>query len=368
MKIQTTLLLAMAVIASAWANAQTTAELAAQADRELQTAETYEARVLADLWKTLTPELQKQLDDSETGWRAYRDEAVRLMQKQYEGGTAAGLFGINLKTTLTQQRSAVLEAYFAEGYHGAPTTSNDGAPQPGEVRTFDGINFCWIPAGAFPMGCPEFGQPNHDPDRVHDEILHAVTISKGFWMGQYEVTQGEWTALMGSNPSQAKGNDRLPVENVSWNDAVAFIKKLNAKAGADVYALPTEAQWEYACRAGTVTPFNTGDWVTDKQAAVFIIADSRGPEKPSPVGSFPPNAWNLYDMHGNVEEWCQDWYGPYADAAQTDPKGPPTGKFRIQRGGGFMASETHARSAVRSGNEPTVHTYGSGFRLVRNAE
>jgi formylglycine-generating enzyme required for sulfatase activity len=364
--IRATLLFAV-LLFSATAVAQTTAELAEKASAALQQAESYEARVLADLWKALTPELQKQLDASETAWRDYRDQAVALFQKQYDGGTAAGLFATNLKTTLTEQRSAVLEAYFAEGYQGA-TASNSGEHEPGEVQVFDGIAFCWIPAGAFPMGAPALGEPNHDADRIHDEILHTVTISKGFWMGQYELTQGEWTAVMGSNPSQFKGDDRRPVENVSWNDAQAFIKKLNAQAGTEVYALPTEAQWEYACRAGTVTAFNTGDWVTPAQATVFVIADSRGPEQPAVVGSHPPNAWNLHDMHGNVEEWCQDWYGPYAEASQTDPKGPPTGEFRIQRGGAFMASETHARSAKRSGNPPGAKSYGSGFRLVRAAE
>ncbi len=238
-----------------------------------------------------------------------------------------------------------------------------GISQAGEARTFDGIAFCWIPAGSFTMGSYPSDQPNGDPARIHDEIPHTVTISQGFWMGRYEVTQGEWTAVMGSNPSEITGDDRLPVETVNWNDCQAFIKRLNETQSGSVYRLPTETEWEYACRAGTKTPYSFGTTLSIAQANLH-----GGPDTTVVVGSYPPNAWNLHDMHGNVDEWCQDWRREYTEEAQTDPQGPSTGKFRNIRGGSWRSSDNFHRVSFRNGNEPTVRQASLGFRLVRNPD
>lgn len=348
-----------ALVISALAVAQTTGELAEQAAKDLSAAEHYQAQVLADLRESLPPRERIRLDASDAAWRTYRNLSVELMANKYEGGSGAALFAANLKLTLTQDRTAALESYFAEGYKGAaPVVGVSGAPSPGEMKTFDGIDFCWIPAGEFVMGSAPWDQPNGDPDRVHDEVQHPVVLSKGFWMGKYEVTQGQWTAVMGSNPSENASGDRLPVENVDWNDCQAFIAKLNAAGSA--YRLPTEAEWEYAARAGTLTPFSFGQTLTHAQANMHD-----GPGKTVGVGSYPANSWGLHDMHGNVAEWCADWYGPYPAARMTDPKGPPTGEMRIIRGGAWNTTANFLRSAYRNGNGPAVKFGALGFRLVR---
>lgn len=237
------------------------------------------------------------------------------------------------------------------------------APVAGATHTFDGIEFCWIPAGTFTMGSFPHDHPDGDPERIHNEIPHSVTISQGFWMGKYEVTQEEWAAVMDFNPSELTGNDRLPVETVNWNDCQAFIKQLNEDHGEEMYRMPTEAEWEYACRAGTKTPYHFGHTLETTQANRY-----GGPDKTVAVGSYPPNAWNLHDMHGNVEEWCQDWYGEYTEDDQTDPKGPAKGESRVIRGGSWRNSHIFHRVSFRNGNDPEFRHAGIGIRLVRNAD
>ena len=164
---------------------------------------------------------------------------------------------------------------------------------------------------------------------------------------------------MGNATSFLKGA-KLPETNVSWEDCQEFIKKLNAKTDGG-YRLPTEAEWEYACRAGTTTAYSFGDEITPKEAN---YSDSKI-DKPVAVGSYKPNAFGLYDMHGNVFEWCENWYGDYPAGAVTDPKGPSTGKYRVLRGGAFNISESGARSSLRLYSSPTNRDFYFGFRLAR---
>jgi formylglycine-generating enzyme required for sulfatase activity len=258
--------------------------------------------------------------------------------------------------------------------------------------------FVRINGGTFMMGSPA-----GEPERKGDEVQHQVTVSS-FYMGKYEVTQKEYQEVMGTNPSYFKG-DNLPVERVSWYDAVEYCNKRSQKEGltpaytinknqsdpnnknsvdtikwtvtwnknANGYRLPTEAEWEYACRAGTTTPFSTGDNITTSQANY----DGDNPynnnakgiyrEKTTTVGSFAPNGWGLYDMHGNVFEWCWDWYGTYSSGAQTNSVGAVFGSFRVARGGCWLLVALGARSSYRGGAaNPILEENTVGFRLVRN--
>ena len=202
-----------------------------------------------------------------------------------------------------------------------------------------------------------------EPDVV-DSVMrnqgkqHEVTLTKQFYMGKYEVTQEQWEAVMGNNPSIIKGA-KLPVTNVSWEDCQDFIKKLNAKTDGG-YRLPTESEWEYACRAGTTTAYSFGDNITSKDANY----DDSKFGKPVAGGSYKPNAFGLYDMHGNVWEWCEDWHGEYPFAV-TDPKGPATGKACCARGGSFQINIIYAHSSYRNGVPPNYRVASGGFRLAR---
>ena len=209
-----------------------------------------------------------------------------------------------------------------------------------------------IPAGKFMMGSPA-----SEVGRKSDETQHEVTLTKPFYMGKYEVTQDQWESVIGNNPSQIKGA-RLPVTNVSWNDCQDFIKKLNGKTNG-IYRLPTEAEWEYACRAGTKTEYAFGGSITKSDANY----DSEG--KSVAVGVYKPNAFGLYDMHGNVFEWCKDWYADYPMGAVTDTWGPATGKWRVLRGGSFRLNSSYARSSIRHSYTPNGRFGDNGFRLAR---
>jgi len=245
------------------------------------------------------------------------------------------------------------------------------------------------------------GSPANEPERGKDEVQHQVTVSS-FYMGKYEVTQKEYKEMMGTNPSNFKG-DNLPVEQVSWYDAIEYCNKRSQREGltpaytikknqsdpnnkssldevkwtvtwnknANGYRLPTEAEWEYACRAGTTTPFSTGNNITTSQANY----DGNNPynknakgeyrQKTIAVGSFTPNAWGLYDMHGNVQEWCWDWYGNYSSGSQTDPMGASSGSYRMLRGGGWNYYARSLRSTNRNYTIPDSGSHNYGFRLVR---
>ncbi len=196
----------------------------------------------------------------------------------------------------------------------------------------------WCPPGSFTMG-----SPTSEEGRDNDETQHRVTLTKGFWMGETEVTQGLWKEVMGNNPSSFKLGDDYPVEQVSWNDCQKFVEKLNEKAPSDWrFALPTEAQWEYACRAGTTGAYGGTGRLDDMG---WYISNSG--DKTHPVGKKRANAWGLYDMHGNLWEYCADWHGAYPGGSVTDPSGPASDSGRVNRGGAWNELATYCRSALR---------------------
>jgi len=261
--------------------------------------------------------------------------------------------------------------------------------------------FVWIEGGTFTMGS-SVNEPEH---RGNESPQHQVTVSS-FYMGKYEVTQKEYHEIMETNPGGFKG-DNLPEGNINWYNAIEYCNRRSRKEGltpvytinkkqndpnnkseydnvkwtvtwnrnANGYRLPTEAEWEYACRAGTTTPFSTGNNITTSQAnyngnyPYNDNAKGEYREKTTPVGSFAPNAWGLYDMHGNVWEWCWDWFGEYTSGAQTDPVGASSGFDRVIRGGGWYNNALSARSATRGECFPSARSEDAGdigFRLVRN--
>ena len=253
------------------------------------------------------------------------------------------------------------------------------------------LTLVWCPSGDFVMGSPpcEMG-------RFPGEVQHKVKITKGFWLGKYEVTQRQWEALMKNNPSDfckepivgkvslRQWNHRhefsrkdCPVECVSWDDAVAFCRTMSERERAAgklpegyVYQLPTEAQWEYACRAGTTTPFHYGENISIS----VMNFDGREPyvgktkecsrKETVAVGLFKPNAWGLCDMHGNVWEWCSDWFGDYPVGEATDPVGPAEGVRRVTRGGAWDEFAQRCRSAVRGISLPEYRGPHIGFRVA----
>jgi len=255
-------------------------------------------------------------------------------------------------------------------------------------------DFVLIKGGTFQMGSPDT-----EAWRLDDETQHTVTVSD-FYMSVYELTQAEYSEIMGKNPSSFSG-DNLPVENISWMDAVRYCNTRSEKENltpvytidsqnvtwdrsANGYRLPTEAEWEYACRAGTTTPFNTENSISAEEANYYghypyEIEDnyfSQGNLTTKPgeyrqttvaVNSFSPNKWGLYNMHGNVGEWVWDYYGDYSTEAQTDPAGTQSGTLRVYRGGGWNDFAKNMRSAYRATLEQNKGSFNIGIRLVRNA-
>jgi len=241
------------------------------------------------------------------------------------------------------------------------------------------LDMLWCKPGTFRMGSPD-GEKGREPD----ETLHEVTLTQGFWLGKYEVTQEQWEKVMGTNPSPFKGAT-LPVEQVSWKDAMMFCEKLTVqekaagrlpkgwvtktgkRMGGKAYSLPTEAQWEYACRAGTTTAYSFGDTIPDKRANF-----NGNVGNVTPVGNYPATPWGFHDLHGNVWEWCLDWHAGYPVGPAQDPVGPSTGKERVIRGGGCQGSGVGMRSANRGRDAPHVRSSfvgGSvGFRLSLQTE
>jgi formylglycine-generating enzyme required for sulfatase activity len=229
-----------------------------------------------------------------------------------------------------------------------------------------GMEFVYIEPGSFMMG-----SPSDETERDDDETQHKVTLTQGYFLQTTELTQGQWKEIMGNNPSSFKDcGANCPVERVSWNDVQDFIKKLNQRESQYNYRLPTEAEWEYAARAGTTTPFSFGRTLSTDQANYngnYPYGDgSKGiyRKETTPAKSFPPNAWGLYDMHGNVWEWCRDRYGEYPSGNVTDPQGPPSGAYRVLRGGSWVGDAGSCRSANRGRGVPGNRSSNLGFRLV----
>jgi formylglycine-generating enzyme required for sulfatase activity len=215
------------------------------------------------------------------------------------------------------------------------------------------------------------GSPEDEPERDDDEVRHEVTLTQPYYMQTTQVTQGQWKSVMGDNPSRFKdGGPSCPVEHVSWEDTQAFLSKLNQQESTGKYRLPTEAEWEYACRAGTDGPFYFGRCLSTDQAnyngnhPLGDCPKGEFREKTTPVGNFECNKYGLYDMHGNVREWCQDWFGDYPTSAVTDPTGPENGANRVLRGGGWIYVARGCRSAYRSRGRPGLRDRFTGFRLV----
>ena len=247
----------------------------------------------------------------------------------------------------------------------------------GEVRTFSlpgggEMEFVWIEAGTFQMGSPESDSSGEDWERP----VHEVEISEGFWLGKYEVTQGQWAVVMGTTPWSGEWgvveNPSHPAVYISWHDVQAFIGRLNAAAGDSLYRLPSEAEWEYACRAGTTTRWSFGDDASDG-SGVRDYAWSKGNAWSSgkyyahAVGLKRPNGWGLYDMHGNVYEWVQDWWDLdyYKRSPRVDPPGPTSGSDRVRRGGSVGDGVRRMRSADRLGDPPDFRSPVIGVRLLR---
>ncbi len=230
-----------------------------------------------------------------------------------------------------------------------------------------GIALVEIEPGRFTMGSPWTDAGRHD-----DEVPHDVRILGPFFLGRFEVTQRQWQDVMGANPSRfADCGPDCPVENVSFDEVQQFVAALNARQNAFTYRLPTEAEWEYACRAGGTAPFGTGTSLTTAQAnyngmLAFTPGGVDYRKHPTPVGTFPPNAWGLADMHGNVLEWTADWYGSYASDSATDPRGPSSGGRRVVRGGSWFLDVSDARCATRGKEPPDDGSFQLGFRVAAN--
>jgi formylglycine-generating enzyme required for sulfatase activity len=261
--------------------------------------------------------------------------------------------------TATYTRFRRFDVNAGESFH------NPAAPTITDKRT--GITLTEIPSGRFTMGSPA-----SETGRRPDETPHDVTINRAFFLGQHEVTQQEWRALMGTNPSRfSECGPRCPVENVTFADVQRFIAALNAQPGnAVVFRLPTEAEWEYACRAGTATPFATGDTITTAQANY----NGKRPygngepgmsrERPTRAAGFPANPWGLVDVHGNVLEWTADFYGPYPAEDVSDPPGASSGETRVIRGGSWQTEAANTRCAARSTRAPDRRDSDVGFRIA----
>jgi formylglycine-generating enzyme required for sulfatase activity len=222
------------------------------------------------------------------------------------------------------------------------------------------MEFVLIPAGEFLMGSSN-GSERERP-------VHTVLISQAFFLGKYAVTQGQREAVMGTNPSRFQEYPSQPVEQVFWEDTQEFIRRLKVREGGITYRLPTEAEWEYAACAGSTTAYSFGDNVGQLSAYLWYRDNAGGTTHP--VGQLQPNAWGLYDMHGNVWEWVQDWYGAYAAYAAEaviDPLGPASGSERVLRGGSWLNRARNCRAAYRRYATPGYRGGDLGVRLLRTA-
>ena len=241
------------------------------------------------------------------------------------------------------------------------------AQPPKELTNSIGMKLVLISKGTFMMGSPE-----SEEGRRENETQHEVTISNDYYLGAYEVTQTQYQTVIGNNPSCYQGalvgnqNADLPVENVSLDDAVEFCKKLSElpeeKKAGRVYHLPTEAQWEYACRAGSKTIYSFDD--EEGLLPEYGWFKRNSSQRTHTVGLLEPNAWGLYDMHGNVWEWCSDWYGEYPKGAVSDPTGPTMGTDRVNRGGCWLYLAANCRSASRNWAKSSYQDGLLGFRVA----
>ncbi len=275
-------------------------------------------------------------------------------------------------SVITVPYAGLSTSYAQEALRPVNDAVKGGEPsRSGRIYMVPSINYkmIYVPPGTFMMG-----SPLSEKGRYDDEKQHPVTLTRGFFIGVTEVTQDQWKKIMGNNPSYFKecGED-CPVEQISWNDCREFIMILNKKEKTRKYRLPTEAEWEYACRAGSGLAFANGD-ITQITCGHDPNLDKIGwycgntEEKIQSVAKKVPNAWGLYDMHGNAWEWCLDWYEQYNASHIVNPKGPASGSSRIFRGGGWGLNARACRSAFRDKYDPKLRCRHLGFRLVREAE
>ena len=324
-------------------------------------------------------EMQKQVEARLVAVdRDYANQLEKLVKELTQAGAIEDAVKVrNIKDQFVEDYKAAKAAkpQFTANAIASRAPKSEGI-RAGEERDFEyargfRVRMCWIPPGEFLMGSPEgeIGRQDH-------ENQHRVTLTKGFWLGKYEVTQEQWQAVMGNNPSKFNGQN-LPVEQVSWNMIASgggFLEKINNNVTTgELYDLPTEAQWEYACRAGTTTSLNSDKDIT------AVVGDCRNlhevawyqgnsEEKTHPVGKKKGNAWGLHDMHGNVGEWCKDWKGTYSTGAVTDPLGADSGSYRLIRGGGWKFVACYCRSAFRNSYDyPNQAGNSLGFRLARSS-
>ena len=249
--------------------------------------------------------------------------------------------------------------------------------QPKAITNSIGMKLVRIHAGSFTMGSPVDEEGRKDMQ----ESAYAVSISKSYYLGVYEVTQGQYETVMGGNPSYFSGktignrdSSKYPVENLTWDEAVFFCKKLSdlpdEKGAGRVYRLPTEAEWEYACRATSSAAFCFGDSSEGLGEFAWFGEDADDPKLADfthPVGGKKANRWGLHDMHGNVGEWCQDWFRLYPSGEVTDPQGPPVGSVRVFRGGSFQNEANDCRSARREGEPQLRREFDVGLRIALSA-
>jgi formylglycine-generating enzyme required for sulfatase activity len=228
------------------------------------------------------------------------------------------------------------------------------------------MHFVRISKGTYTMGSPD-----NERGRQKDEgPQHEVKINRPFYLSKYEVTQGQFEEVMGYNPAifdNYADSDRHPVENVTWQQARTFTEELSARLGCH-FRLPTEAEWEYACRAGSQTPYYWGERMAENGASDYAWANSRSMAQTHPVGEKRPNAWGLYDMSGNVWEWCSDWYGAYSEGSKVDPDGPDSGKNKVFRGGSWYDFYESHRCANRHRHAMDKGYTAIGFRVVMEAK
>jgi formylglycine-generating enzyme required for sulfatase activity len=305
-----------------------------------------------------------QRESTETAVKSYLGTAPARLRSEVEGKLTARVAAWEAARLAAARGGVIVSTTPAGAEVRAKETAPAHAvleklrgPEPGQRWTIPelGLELMPIAAGTFTMGS-QYGDIDEKPET-------RVRLSKGFWLGKTEVTQKQWQAVMGNNPSSFKGDDR-PVEQVSWEEAMAFCRELTERERAAerlpegyAYSLPTEAQWEYACRAGT-----TGEYAGDLE--VMAWCGSNSGSQPHPVGQKRANGWGLHDLHGNVWEWCLDWYGNYPGGSVTDPKSAASGSNRVRRGGSWDSSAHNCRSAYRNWLEPGNRGRHLGFRLA----
>jgi len=305
--------------------------------------------------------------------------------------------GISINGTSGQVSGTVFNGAEVRDYEVTVTVTDDGDEPRGlsasvsftwrivahtEITNTIGMELILIPLSTFEMG-DMAGAGSSD-----ERPVHTVTLTRDYYMGKYEVAQGEYVAVVGSNPSYFTGNDRLPVEHLTWYEMVRYANALSVREGyatcydndgnviggegnpyaCEGYRLPMEAEWEYAARAGTTTQYSFGDAESERGNYGWYYGNTSS--RTHPVGEKLPNPWGLYDVHGNVWEWVYDWYGSsyYGGSPTSDPRGPSTGSFRVMRGGSWFFNAYYQRSANRHSYTPTNRNFSIGFRLVRTAK